>query len=322
MPHALSLAYLLDLYIRHKLPLCAASTRYKYSLSLRYYAEFLRREPLLTDLEDSQVTECCGWLLRTRKLSPASVSKFRDCICAAWRFGARKRIEGITAEPDVPEIVEPKRIPVAWTRDELARLWGYISRMPGDVAGIPASDWFCSLHAVLWDTGERIGAILATEWQQVDLHDGWIVVRAETRKGCLADKLSRLHPATVELLERIRLPQRKLVWPWPWNRFSLWRQYGQILDRAGLPSGRERKFHCLRKSCASHITALGGNAQEALGHSDARTTRDHYIDPRIAGQQFPADILPRLGHGDSGVDGDSVPALTLRAGVGVPDSRR
>ena len=289
----LTLRALIDLYCRHKLAMASPSSVYKYRQAFGFFREYLGREPMLTDLRDDTVTAVCGWILRTKRLSPATASKFRDCICAAWRLGSRKRIEGIAGEPDIPEIREPRRIPVAWTRQELAQLWDYLHRLPGDVGGIKASDWFCSLHAVLWDAGSRIGEAMQSEWQHVDLAGGWVVMRAETRKGGLSDKLAKLHPSTVELLERIQYPQRRLVWPWPWNKFYLWRVYGDIIKRAGLPGGRQRKFHCLRKSCASHISALGGNAQEAMGHATGQMTRDYYLDPKITRPQFPSDILFR-----------------------------
>lgn len=291
-----SVAFLFDLYRRHKLGMAAKSTVYQYELNLRRFAEFLGRDPQLADLQDEVVSQVCGWMIRQRqpRLSAGSASKFRDCVVAAWRFGARKKI--VEHWPDVPEVREPRRIPVAWTRQELATLWAYISRMPGEIAGIPQSDWFCSLHAALWDSGERIGALMQTEWPQVDLAGGWLIVRAENRKGGLSDKLSKLHPQTVALLERIRLPERKLVWEWPFNRFYLWQHYGDILKRAGLPNGRERKFHCLRKSCSTHITALSSDAaaQAALGHSDIKITREIYNDPKQIPGVFPSDILPRL----------------------------
>lgn len=288
-----TLAAQFQIFRRHKLATSSPSTRYQYELNLRRFDEFLGRPALLTDLRDETVNDATGWLLTTRRLSPGSCNKFRDNICALWRFLARKNV--ISHWPDVISIQEPRRIPIAWTKEQLAALWQYLQRMPGDLVGIPAADWFCSLHAVLWDSGARIGEALQLEWQQVDLAGGWVVMRAETRKGRLSDKLSRLHPATVELLERIQLPERKRVWPWPYNYSYLWRLYGDVLRRAGLPCDRQRKFHCIRKSVASHITALGGDAQQALGHSTRQMTEQNYIDRRIAQPKGPADFLFRLG---------------------------
>jgi len=54
---------------------------------------------------------------------------------------------------------------------------------------------------------------------------------------------------------------------------------------AGLPDTREFKFHAIRKSHASHKAAAGVDPQHALGHADGRTTRRHYIDPRIASNE-------------------------------------
>lgn len=295
-----TLSHLIDLYVNHKLALSADHTRYRYTHALNLFREFLKREPLLTDLRDVVVTRAIGWIMRGRGLSAGSASKFRDCILAVWRYGARKGLvkddSGAILFPDVVDVREPRRIPIAWTMGQLGTLWRYLERMPGELDGIPASDWFCSLHAVIWDTGERIGALRKTELKQIDFDGGWIVVRAEVRKGRLADKLSKLHPATVELLKRIRFPERKLVWPWPYSPLYLWRVYGDILQRAGLPNGRDRKFHCIRKSVATHITALSGlgDAQSALGHASGELTRDVYVDPTIAKGVFPADILPRL----------------------------
>lgn len=288
-----SLAAQFQFFRRHKLGNSSDSTRYQYQLNLRRFDEFLGRPAQITDLRDEVVNEATGWIQRDLKLSPASASKFRDNLCCLWRFLARKNI--VSHWPDVAEVREPRRIPVAWTREQLAALWQYLQRMPGDLVGIPAADWFCSLHAVLWDSGSRIGEAMQLEWPQVDLQGGWVVMRAETRKGRLSDKLSRLHPSTVELLERIRLPERQRVWPWPYNYSYLWRLYGDVLKRAGLPCDRQRKFHCIRKSVASHITALGGDAQAALGHATRQQTEQNYIDQRIAQPKGPADYLFRLG---------------------------
>lgn len=295
-----SLRWLFELYIAHKLATASEKTHYRYRYSIDLFAQCLGREPMLTDLRDEVIGVVIGWIQKRRRprLSAATASKFRDCILAAWRFGARK---GIVAHwPDVPDVKEPVRIPVAWTKDELAKLWSYISRMPGELCGISASDWFCSLHAVLWDSGARIGETMQLRWENVDLSGGWVTMKAETRKGGLSDKLSKLHPSTVELLDRIRFPERKIVWPWPYHETYLWKHYGEILRRAGLPDGRERKFHCMRKSCASHITAIVNEAaaQSAMGHADIRMTRGVYIDPKIARPPAPSDFLFRPGETD------------------------
>jgi len=51
---------------------------------------------------------------------------------------------------------------------------------------------------------------------------------------------------------------------------------------AKLPSGRHRKTQSMRVSHATWLTVVGGDATKSLMHSDPATTRDHYIDPKIA----------------------------------------
>lgn len=288
------------LYLPHKLARAAASTIYQYRLNLKRFEQHLGRPPLLTDLRDAEINAGIGFLMRAKPdglgLSAASASKFRDDLIALWGFLARKRIA--PDFPDVEPVLEPKRVPVAWTREQLVALWQYLERLPGNLDGVSAADWFLSLHSVLWDTGARIGELLACKWTQLD--GQWLTCHAETRKGRLSDRLYQLHPRTVELLDRIRYPEREKIWPWPYQREYLWAKYGEILKRAGLPSDRKRKFHCMRKSVASHITALCGigDAQTAMGHSSAGMTRDVYVDPKIAGQSGPANKLFRLDEGE------------------------
>jgi integrase len=116
-------------------------------------------------------------------------------------------------------------------------------------------------------------------------------MRAENRKGGLCDKPTKLHPETVDILRRIVMPQREVVFFWPWEAHSLWGVYKGILRAAGLPWDQYHSFHCLRKSVASWTKASGGNAQQVLGHYDPRMTEEVYIDPRIAPNQQAADVL-------------------------------
>jgi integrase len=55
-----------------------------------------------------------------------------------------------------------------------------------------------------------------------------------------------------------------------------------------------RGFHAIRKASGSYVKAGGGDATEHLGHANPKTTRDHYLDPRITGQQSALDYLPPL----------------------------
>lgn len=282
------------LFKRSRLGLSSPHTTYQYRLNLRRFDDFLGRPATIADLRDDVVCEAMNWLLRTKKLSPASVSKFRDNLCCLWRFLSRKRI--VDTDPEVPEVKEPRRAPIALTRDQLKRIWDFMVRMPGYVEGIPAADFFCSLTAAFWDTGARKGELFnSLAWDHVDLESGFLVCRAETVKGGLEDRLYRVRPSTVEWLQRIAMPQRRLVWPWPWSETTFYDKLGRIMSQNGLPDTRYYKCHIFRKSVASHLLAEGGDPQRALGHNSPGMTMRHYIDPRIARPPAPCDFLPPIG---------------------------
>jgi integrase len=176
--------------------------------------------------------------------------------------------------------------------EELKKLWSACEATEGDIGGIAARNWWHSLHAVCWDSGERISALLGLRWEHISLESGWANFPAEIRKGRRRDLSVKLHADTVMLLMRIR-QSRGPIFPWPYFPTHIFRVYGRLLRSAGLPSSRKHKFHCMRKSVASYYEAAGGNATALLDHSDRKTT-EAYLDPRIVGQQHASDILFRL----------------------------
>jgi integrase len=279
------------LYERQRLRFAADSTRKQFIINLAHFDRFLGRPATLDDLNDDTVSDLLAWFLR-RPIgnAPRTANKCRDNILALWRFLARKQI--VSRWPDVDAVPEPERVPVCWTKDELRRLFSICDEQDGQFCGVRQSLWWHSLHAVGWDTGERIGALMDTRWQWIDLQDRWLCMKAEARKGKRADKLWRLHPDTVEVLKLIQVPRRDLVFPWPYSHTYLWTKYGELLRRADLPHDRAHKFHCLRKSAASYFEAAGGNATQLLGHSGRRVT-DKYIDPRICTPPQASDVLFR-----------------------------
>jgi integrase len=272
----------------------AAQTHYQYVLNFQRFDAYLRRPAVLADLTEKNVMGCVAWLQKKHGLSISSAGKFRDNMAHFWKFLHQHKL--IDTWPELPTIQEPIKTPTAWTKGQLQTLYEFLLRLPGEVSGIPANWYFVSLTCVLWDTGERIGPILQLKWSDVDLEERWIVIRGATRKMGLQDNLARLHPETVALLRKILAPERDLVFPWPWSNSLLYATWRDILTRAGLPTGRDRMFHCLRKSCASHAKALGMNPAEILRHLDPAMAERVYVDPRIAPKLQASDVLFRL-HG-------------------------
>lgn len=292
-------SYFESLYRPQKLRFKKPSTAYKYRLELDRLDRFLKRPGVLPDLTDVTIGDAAEFILAPEGcgLSVESTRGFIGRISRLWDFLARKRI--VSEFPTLENLRKQKRTPRAWTREQLATLWDALQRQPGRIGDIPASDWFCSLHAVLWCSGERIGALLRVRWQDLALADGWLTIQPEDRKGGCKGRVYRLSVDALEWLGRLRqhsVPgDTSLVWPWPMSPGYLWRRYHEILNCAGLPSGRERMFHCVRKSHASHLEAAGGNATESLGHSGRQTTIESYLDPRITGSGDQSNRLFRLG---------------------------
>lgn len=278
------------LYRVHRLAGKSANTLRLYRTTIRQCDQFLGRPALVDDLSDEFVLGLMAWLSDRGRVA-VTCNKARQNLVAIWNFLARKGI--VSTWPDVREMTEPERTPIAWLPDELRRLWAACDTTRGLIGGIPAPNWWHAIHAVAWDSGERISGLLGLHWEYVDLVGGWINFPAEIRKGKKKDLLVKTHADTVMLLEKIR---RATGHVFPWDRCSMgiWLHYGRILKRAGLPNDRKHKFHCIRKSVASYYEAAGGNATKLLGHSDRKTT-EAYLDPRIARQQNACDLLFRPG---------------------------
>lgn len=264
------------------------SNRHQYKVSVSRFAKQLGRTPLVDDLTDTNVAALMQGML-DRGRSPATCNKARDHLTALWRFASRHRM--IDTWPEVKALPEPERIPIAWTVAELDTLLSHIATLEGTVGGTPAADWWTSLILVLWDTGERIGAVLKLTWGDVRLATGAVVFRAETRKGRTRDRMHYLHPDTVTAIRRLAHHPR--LFHWDRSYTLIWRRFGRLLTMAGLPADRRSKFHRIRKTAASYYKLNGGNPTELLDHASPKTTKV-YLDPTIVGQRPAHELLPRL----------------------------
>lgn len=210
-------------------------------------------------------------------------------LLALWRFAAKQRYVEKWPQVKAPRI--PERAALAWTRTELARVFA-ATQLAGPVGDVPGHVWWGALLSCLWDSGERITAMLSLAWSGVDLDGCTILIPAEHRKGQTCDRIYRIAPETAEQLAK--LPRDRPPFHWPYSLCTLWGRYKRQLTLAGLPHDRRSKFHRIRRSTASHYEAAGGNATELLGHSSRKVTRA-YLDPRITGPAPAVDLLFRPG---------------------------
>lgn len=275
-----------DLYV----PLRGISERTQklYHMTIGSYGRHLGVTPTVEHhLSEIPVARFLNERMRSR--SAATAAKDRAQIRALWEFAARR---GLTDQfPLLRPIRVPERIPEAWTTEEVCRLIEAAGAHKGAFAGVPAGLFFQALIRVLYDTGERISAVMALQWD--DVRGDLVTFRAETRKRQTRDVTRGISPITRHALEQIRRP-RRTVFEWDRCPSNLWRHIGLINKRAGLPADRKSKFHRLRKTCASYAAAGGLDAQKLLDHSSPATTRA-YLDPRIVTQRQACEVLPRIG---------------------------
>jgi integrase len=156
----------------------------------------------------------------------------------------------------------------------------------------------------LWYTGERIGSHLRLRWSEVDLDACRITFLGETRKDGISTIQRQIHPDLAKQLRLHRRGDTDLVWPWLDHRLinSLFESFRLMCLRAGVSP---RGFHAIRKASGSYVKAGGGDPTEHLSHSNPKTTKDHYLDVAITGQQSALNYLPPLDLEGPPQDGDS-----------------
>jgi len=265
------------------------------------FAKYLGRPPLLSDLTDETVSGFMQSILDSG-LSRVTANHSRGYVLALWRYAyrvykkqtGRKRL--VREAPDVPKLREHRRLPVAWTIEQMQRLLTAAAETGGSIDSIPAGLWWTALLLTMYDTGIRRGAAFAIQRCDVDLDTGWLTVPAENQKQKVEQRF-KVSGQTSDALRRIWEPPRRLLFPWPSQKTNAaWTKLTGILIRAELPHGPRDKYHKIRRTTASHIAKAAGVsvASAVLGHSDVEVTK-RYIDPTIAGSSVNATAyLPRL----------------------------
>lgn len=270
--------------------------------------DHLGREPTLDDFNDLTMAKFLRWRADTpfhlgKKPSPATVAKDKAHLASLANHAARKRL--------IPEFVEwprlrvPTRPPRGYTVDEISAIIRAGRRRCGTIGTVPAPWFWMTLPWAAWETGERIGSLLRVRWSEVDLDRRVVTFLGEHRKDHVTTIQRSIGPKLAGVLRVERRDDNRLVWPWLEDRreVTIFQSLQKQCRRAGVTP---RGFHAFRKASASYIQAAGGNASEHLGHADPKTTRDHYLDTRITGQQSALDYLPPLDLGFGDPAGGSV----------------
>jgi integrase len=260
-----------------------------YGNTIKQFANFLGREPTVDDLNDLEVSRYLEHRASTR--SPYTSEKERNQLCSLWRCAADRRV--VADRPCVPQAPLPIRVPQAWSIDELRRLLAVAAVAKGKIGDVQAHVFWPALILTLWQSAERIGAILAVTKE--DYQRPRILVRAEYRKGGKRDRLYTFTDNACDLFDSLAKSRNgPHLFEWPKTRLYLWNRFGKLLDKAGLGGGSRCKFHQLRRSAATHYCARGGDPTALLDHSSPRITKA-YLDPRyIDTGPKPCDVLPPI----------------------------
>jgi len=266
-----------------------------YTVSLRHFDRHLGEPATLDHLTDLTVARFLQ--ARERETCRATAARDRVQLLALWRYAARKRMKSADGTlldfPEVPIMRAPTRVPVAYTSDDVALLIREARRMTGTVAGIPEADWWASLLLCLWESGERINAVMHTRWREIDTAGRRITFRAETRKNQTRDLDRQISPTLAAWLSGRIQSQNAMVWPWDRNACVLWKRLQGVAKRARV---QYRGFHGIRRAAVSYAeAACPGAGQRLADHSSPAITAKSYLDPRIVPQGPAAtDLLPAL----------------------------
>lgn len=264
-----------------------------YRHSINAFSKYLLRPATVADLNTETVTQFLSFMIAETKLSRHTIQKDRTQLCVLWGYAAKKG--WLTEFPQIASINCPDRIPDSWSDDEIKALFDACKAQKGMIgSSIPASDWWLALLSAIYDSAERISAIMQTESTSLD-SSGYLTVKGEHRKGSKRDKRYRLQPITVERIKAIKRPGEKLLFPWPYSYVYLFKRYGQILESAGLPNNRRSKFHKVRRTVVSNFESAGGNGTELCDHQNRSVTKRSYLNPDVIKTIQPADVLPAFG---------------------------
>lgn len=275
-------------FVMHNRRIRHPKTASHYRLAVRQYCEAIDcPEATIHDLSDDGLVALEKHLLD--KCSIPTVNSQLSRVKALWRWLAQRNY--ISVWPTLPRLKEPEPSTRAWDVGQLRQILNACELTPGEFCGIPACDWWRMFHLLAWETGERLGGLLALRWEWLT-RDG-LDVPPEVRKGG-KPAYYRLSNALLLELRQFAHPRRELILPWPMSRASLWNHYTRLLIRAKLPSTRKDKAQKMRRSHLTWWTVGGGDPQTRAQHASSETTRRHYLDQRLLSHPDPSSILPQL----------------------------
>jgi integrase len=224
------------------------------------------------------------------------VAKDSAQIRSIWNWCAKKRLKKTNGEliefPDYKRPSVPRPRPQAFTSDELRRLVETARHRKGFVSGVAAAWLWPTMIQAMFETGARIGEVLAIRWSEVDLERCQLTFLAETRKGRIETITRAISPQLALRMGCGKRAPEELVWPWATGRGanSIYSSLRVLCRCAEVPY---KSFHSIRKATASYLKAAGISAKTQLGHASEEMAERHYYDARIVGNSVRPGALAR-----------------------------
>lgn len=278
-------SYLQTVYLRAKLDLKPTSAC-QLSVAVSMLNRWHGRPILLSELSPDLATD---WLisLKAASKSPRTINGRRASLITLWRHAARKGLAMKFDLDDVPRFKLPKKLPTAWTIDEMRRLLPHIRY-----------NWLKTFAAFMYETGCRLASATLLTWSDWQPEIRTMVLSAATSKTGIEQRVrvSKSTADAIDLLRPLIMDADAKIFPCPSDRRVMWREMRRALKAAGLPATRRDLFQKLRRTNATHTAANSSAevAQRQLGHTSLRMTVENYIDPTFLPQVQAVDVLPPL----------------------------
>jgi integrase len=273
-----------------------------YLSTLDRFRDFLGHEPTVDDLDDLVVSKFLRWRQVTQHskwklISPASLAKDSAHLRSLWGWLAKKRWKKSNGEllefPDYARPKVPRPVPKAFKAEDLARLVATARTRKGYIAGVPAAWYWPTKIMAMFQTGERIGAVLEIRWAQVDFERHTLTFLAASRKGRSETLTRPITPELSRMLATQKGAPNERVWPWLDDREML-SLYGSLRVLCKLAGVEYHPFHSIRKSTASYLKRAGISAKKQLGHSSEEMAEHHYYSEDIVGRENNLEHLPDI----------------------------
>lgn len=265
----------------------------KYQTEVRRLAKYLGRAPMVSDLTDAVLIGVQKWLLENG-YSASTVNGTTVALRTLWREAHQNGL--LETMPRVGKVPEPKRLPEAWSLEELGRMIDATNTLRGTFRGLLKAFYFRAYILLAYETALRARAIRCIRTDQLDLSTGWLTVPAENTKARVEQRF-RLTADTCEAIRKIWDARRPVLFPGAQKMQRINAVLGRILEVAGLPNNSKTKTHKLRRTCATQLTVAAGigAAVKQLGHSSETVTRG-YVDPRFLSEHDLTGVLPSPLH--------------------------